>query len=120
MKKTTALQNEFTELLDVLGSNLVEITHKITDLQTELAQAEDEYDGIYIECDVLNGLVTNILLEVKTSALIEGLLGVAFTISAVVALSYGEGDLAYGFAIDAGTNFMDKIKDAIRAGQLVG
>lgn len=54
----------------------------------------------------------------KAGAIIQGILGAAFTAVAIAALAFGQGSLAVGLGMSAGTNFAMMINDAVKAGKL--
>jgi len=54
----------------------------------------------------------------KASAIIEEILGLVFTASAIASLVAGQGELAVEMGIEAGKNFIEMIRDAVAAGKL--
>jgi multidrug efflux pump subunit AcrA (membrane-fusion protein) len=79
---------------------IYQINKSIADNQVALDEAQKEYDSA------------------KASAIIEGILGVVFTAIAIAALVAGQGELAIAMGIEAGTNFIEMIRNAVSAGKL--
>ncbi|KJA22821.1 hypothetical protein HYPSUDRAFT_40603 [Hypholoma sublateritium FD-334 SS-4] len=97
---TQALLTEFEGWLEVLNKNIDEINKSIDANKAALDEAQSAYDSA------------------KAGAIIQGILGVAFTAVAIAALAFGQGSLAAGFGMSAGTNFAMMINDAVKAGKL--
>ncbi|KAK3680474.1 hypothetical protein B0T22DRAFT_536924 [Podospora appendiculata] len=98
--ETRVLQQEFQDILDTLQGNLKDVLKQIEDQESALEEAEKEYKFEWI------------------SAVIEGIITLAFAAGAVAALLLGAAPLAGHLAIHAGVAAYEMIKSAIKASGL--
>ncbi|KAK5087091.1 hypothetical protein LTR05_004262 [Lithohypha guttulata] len=98
--ETNALKQEFQGILEMLQENLKDVLKQIEQQQAALEEAEKEYKLEWI------------------SAVIEGIITLAFVVAAIAALCVGAAPLAGHLAIHAGVSGAAMIMSAIKAGRL--
>ncbi|GAB7346960.1 hypothetical protein MBLNU459_g2015t1 [Dothideomycetes sp. NU459] len=95
--ETNQLKQEFQDILDMLQENLKEVLRQIETQEHALEEAEKEYKYEWI------------------TAMIDGILTLAFAGGAILALCLGAAPLAGKLAIDAGLTAYSMIVSAIKA-----